>query len=168
MKNLLFWLLPAFGPFLRLNFGGDSTSTSETKNLTEVRDMRVVGGEASTNISANNSAITVTPTDYGAIREGTALAAIGLNTADKTFALSTRLVDDTTKRTLDAGLSMFTGALGAIGKSSSEALSAVSDARQDVAGAYSNAVTPENGMLKIAGFVVVGIAAVSLFAGKFK
>ena len=91
---------------------------------------------------------------------------------------------------LNAGLSMFDGAiksntsvfgsaLAAVKDSNSNALermslttnsasAAVAGARSDVAGAWQDSQTPENSMLKIAGFVVVGIAAVSLFAGKLK
>lgn len=112
--------------------------------------MRVVGGDASQNISANDSNVSIVATDFGAVQAG-------LNTADKAFALSTKLVSDTTKSNTEAQASMFAGALGA-----------VASARNDVAAAWKNSQTPENSMLKIAGFVVVGIAAVSLIAGKLK
>ena len=129
-------------------FGGDSDSQANTTSTTEQRDMRVIGGDASQNISANDSTITVT--DFGAVKGG-------LNTANKALELSTQLISDTTKTNTEAQASMFAGALGA-----------VSSARQDVADAWKDSQTPENDMLKIAGFVVVGIAAVSLFAGKLK
>ena len=127
-------------------FGGDSDSQANTTSNTEQRDMRVVGGEASQNISANDSTITVA--DFGAV-------AGGLNTANRALELSTKLVSDTTKTNTEAQASMFAGALGA-----------VASAREDVASAWKDSQTPENSMLKIAGFVVVGIAAVSLFARK--
>lgn len=131
-------------------FSSKSSTTANTTNLTENRDMRVVGGEASQNISANDSTVSVVATDFGAVSGG-------LNTASKALELSTKLISDTTKTSAEAQASMFAGALGA-----------VSSARQDVADAYKSATTPENDMLKIAGFVVVGVAAVSLFAGKLK
>jgi hypothetical protein len=184
-------------------FGGDSDSQANTTNNTEQRDMRVVGGEASQNISANDSNVTVftSTTDHGAVLGG-------LGTADKAFALSTQLVGDNTKSVLNAGMGMFDGALGVVGdnatrsmsnslaltqsvlgdskdifgmalgavkdvgsnamermsQANDSALSAVGSARSDVAAAWQDSHTPENNMLKIAGFVVVGIAAVGLLA----
>ena len=149
-----------------------SSSSATTENKTEIRDMRVVGGEGSQNISANDSTVNVTATDFGAVQGG-------LNTAGKAFQLSTQLVSDNTKQTINAGLSMFDGALksqngmfgsalSAIKDANSSALASVADARGDVAAAWQNSQTPENSMLKIAGFVVVGLAAVSLIAAKLK
>lgn len=129
-------------------FGGDSSAA--TTNSTEQYDMRVVGGADSQNISANNSSVSIVATDHDAVTGG-------LNTANKAFALATQLVSDNAKQSAASSSAMFQGALGA-----------VSSARQDVAAAYQNATTPENGMLKIAGFVVVGIAAVGLIAAKVK
>lgn len=140
-------------------FGGDSSAS--TSSSTEQRDMRVVGGADSQNISANDSSVNVIATDHGAV-------AGGLNTADKAFAISTQMVGENTKSVLNAGLSMFDGALKSMATSNASALNAVSSARQDVAGAWQNSQTPENGMLKIAGFVVVGIAAVGLIATRMK
>ena len=164
MKHLFEWLLPAlFSNFFCLNFGGDSDSQANTTNNTEQRDMRVVGGADSQNISGNDSNINVSvvKTDFNAISGG-------LNTANKAVALSTQLVGDNTKTVLNAGLSMFDGALKSVASSNASALGAMASARQDVAAAWKDSQTPENDMLKIAGFVVVGIAAVSLFAGKLK
>lgn len=160
-----------------------SSSSATTENKTDIRDMRVVGGEKSNNISANDSNInlSVTATDFGAVQGG-------LNTAGQAFALSTQLVGDNTRQNLNAGLSMFDGAIKSqtgmfgtaiaaikdansnalerAGKSNDSALAAVSSARSDVAAAWQDSHTPENSMLKIAGFVVVGIAAVGLIAMK--
>lgn len=136
-------------------FGGDSSAA--TTNKSEVRDMRVVGGDASQNVSANDSNVSIVATDHGAVLAG-------LGTADKAFSLSTQLVGDNTKKVLNAGLSMFDGALKSVQASSVSALNSVASARQDVAEAWKNSQTPENDMLKIAGFVVVGIAAAGLLA----
>lgn len=214
MKTLFLWLLPAlFGNFFCLQFSGGSRSQADTTNNTEQRDMRVVGGEGSTNLSANDSTlnVNVVQTDYGAISGGMTVAAQGLNTADRTFSLSTQLVGDNTKSVLNAGMGMFDQALGVVGDNATRsmgnslaltqtvlgqsqdifgmalgavkdvsnnalervtqagngAMAAVAGARTDVAGAWQDSQTPENSMLKIAGFVVVGIAAVSLF-GKMR
>lgn len=126
-------------------FGGGNSSSS-TANYTDQKDMRVVGGDASQNISANDSTITVS--DFGAVQGG-------LNTANRALELSTQLISENTRQAAQEQASMYSGALNA-----------VASARQDVADAYKSATTPENSMLKIAGFVVVGVAAVSLLARK--
>ena len=160
MINLFHWLMPALSGWFCLRIAS-SDSQADTSNSTEQRDMRVVGGERSQNISANDSTVSITATDFDAVR-------LGLNTADKAFALSTQMVGDSTKTVIKAGLSMFDGALKNAATSNASALNAVNQARSDVAAAWKDSQTPENGMLKIAGFVVVGIAAVGLFAAKLK
>lgn len=178
MKKIIQWLLPSFLFGLSL-----SSSDAQTSNATEQREMHVVGGNDSTNVSANDSSITILATDHGAVSGG-------LNTASRAFEMGTQMVGDNTKTVLNAGLSMFDGALksntsvfgsalGAIKDSNSNALermslttgsalAAVAGAREDVAAAWQDSQTPENGMLKIAGFVVVGIAAVGLFVMQAK
>lgn len=158
IKNLFLLLLPSLGPWLCLSF---SDSQANTSNATDQRETRVTGGHQSQNVNASESTVNITATDYDAV-------AGGLNTANNALALSTKLVGDSTKQVLNAGLSMFTGALDSANVSNSAALNAVSKARDDVAAAWQNSQTPENSMLKIAGFVVVGVAAVGLFAAKMK
>lgn len=118
-------------------FGGDS-STSSTTNIT---DQRVVGGDGSVNVSASGkSAVSVVATDHGAVSAG--------------LELGTRAIDATAKSaaaTLATGASMFDGAIAAV-KASNEQL----------ADAYEKGQAEDQSMLKIAGFVVVGLAAVAL------
>lgn len=118
--------------------GSDSESNSSSSNSTENRDMRVVGGNDSVNLSANDSTLSVVTTDHGSVDKSFQLA-------DKALSLSTKAIGDSATSALQATQSMYEGALGSINK------------------AYENSTTPENNQLKIAGFVVVGIAAVSLF-----
>jgi len=126
-------LCPAFG-------GSSSSSTAAT---TKNADMRVVGGDNSTNastqIEATNS--TVTMTDMGAVKAGMELGT-------QAIAASTK----TSQAALDAGGNMFDGALNA-----------VSDANQRLALAYQSGQAGDQVSLKYAGFVVVGLAAVMLF-----
>lgn len=127
----------------RLYFGGSSSAaTSSTTNNT---DMRVVGGEQSTNVSAQNSDVTVLTTDHGAVSAG--------------LSLGTQAIDASIKNTgatLNAGADMFEGALGAVSK-----------ANERLALAYQSGQAGDQTQLKYAGFVVVGLAAVMLF-GKLK
>ena len=203
MKSIFKFLFPLAG--FNLGFGGDSTSSNETLNKTEVRDMRVVGGNGSANVSATDSTINVVNTDHGAI-DG------AFQTVDNALRLSTQLVGDNTKQTIAANRSMFDSAVGVVGdnatrsmgnslaltqsvlgsnkdifttalgvikdsnsnilermsRTTDSALSSIGNARADVANAYQDSKTPEKSMLKIAGFVVVGLAAVSLIAAKVK
>ena len=132
-------------------FGGDSSAS--TTSETDVFDMRVVGGDDSVNVSASGGTLNVSQTDQGAVAAGLALGTKGIDLAATNSAAAFQF-----------GQSMFAGALGAVKESSANALSAVSSARSDVAGAWQNSQTPENSMLKIAGFVVVGVVAVFAFS----
>ena len=157
MKKIIYWFAPALSMgFFSCLFddAASTTSTATTENKTENIDARVVGGTGSSNISANNSTVSMTTitTDNGAVK------------------LATELSSANTKKVLDTGKSMFDGALAAVSKANTESMSnqqqMFNGALADVTSAYSNAVTPENTQMKIAGFVVVGIAALSLFALK--
>lgn len=124
------------------HFGGDSSSA--TTNKTDVRDMRVVGGDNSTNTSTSfgdvRARATVTLTDHGAVRAGLDLGTKALDA--NAAAVSTSLA---------AAGDMFTGALDT-----------VKDSNQRLALAYQSGQTGEQTMLKYAGFIVVGLAAVTL------
>jgi hypothetical protein len=124
-------LCPAFG-------GGSSSTTAATTNNT---DMRVVGGDDSVNLSAQNSTVSVIATDHGAVSAGLDLSSKAIDASTKTASAS-----------LEAGTNMFEGAL-----------SAVSSANDKLALAYQSGQAPEQTMLKYAGFAVVGLAAVMLF-----
>lgn len=117
-------LCPAFG-------GSSSSASSSTTNNT---DMRVVGGNDSTNVSAQNSSVSVIATDHGAIEAAAGIA----NKAIDTNATSSA--------------SMFNGALGA-----------VKQANENLSLAYQSGQAGDQTSLKYAGFIVVGLAAVMIF-----
>lgn len=135
---------------------GISSSRSATSalNQTENRDMRVVGGEGSSNISANDSDVTVISTDHGAVNAGLTLGSQALE-----YSAST------TSDALSAAKSFFTGALSSVTQSQQAAVGAVSVANERLASAYQSGQQPEQTNLKYAGFVVVGLAAVMLLSG---
>ena len=126
-------------------FGGDSSSASSS--TTNNTDMRVVGGENSSNVSAQNSgsgSVSVIATDHGAVNAGMTLAsqAIDANTHN-------------TGAVLDTTTEIYKGALGA-----------VSNANERLALAYQSGQAGDQTQLKYAGFIVVGLAAVMLFQRK--
>ena len=124
--------------------GGSSSSSASTTNNT---DMRVVGGDSSTNLSTQNSGsgtVNVVATDQGAIKAG--------------MTLASQAIDASTHNTgavLDTTTQIYQGALGA-----------VSDANQRLALAYQSGQAGDQTQLKYAGFIVVGLAAVMLFQRK--
>lgn len=137
IKNLWSWLCPALSGFFLLRFGGDSSTSSKT----EIADMRVVGGDGSTNQSVKvGDRSTVTMTDHGAVSAGMALGTQAIDAAAKSAA-----------GTMATGASMFDGAL-----------TAVSKANEQLADAYQQGQAGDQTTLKIAGFVVVGLAAALL------
>lgn len=124
-------------------FGG-SSSSSATSSTTNNTDMRVVGGDGSTNVSAQNSSVSVIATDHGAVSGGLQLASQAIDTTAKT-----------NQAALNSGAEMFKGALGA-----------VSGANERLALAYQSGQAGDQTQLKYAGFVVVGLAAVMLLGKK--
>lgn len=139
MKKFLQLFLPALGPWLCLLF--DSSSSASSSSTTNNTDMRVVGGAESTNVSAQNSNVSLITTDHGAVTAGMQLGsqAIDASTASAGAALS-------------ASSDMFSGALGAVSK-----------ANERLALAYQSGQAGDQTSLKYAGFVVIGLAAVMLF-----
>lgn len=128
---------------MRACFGGDS-STSSTTNI---YDKRVVGGDGSTNVSADVSgggSLTVVQTDQGAVDAGLALGSKAIDAATKAAA-----------GTQATAASMFDGAL-----------SAVKDSNERLALAYQSGQAGDQTTLKYAGFAVVGLAAFAFLAGK--
>lgn len=123
-------------------FGGDSSSS--TTNQTDNFDMRVVGADGSTNVSTNNSDVTIYSTDHGAISAGMAMGNQAINAA-AAGAVATQ----------GASVDMFKGAL-----------TAVSAAQKDLAQAYQNGQAGDQTQLKYAGFAVVGLAAFMFFKAK--
>lgn len=125
-------------------FGGDSSSS--TTNKTDNFDMRVVGADGSTNVSTNNSEVTIYSTDHGAVSAGMALGNKAIDAA-ATGAVATQ----------SASADMFKGALAA-----------VSGANERLALAYQNGQAGDQTQLKYAGFAVVGLAAFMFFKAKAK
>jgi len=130
------WALPDAGV---LCFGGDSSSSQETKNI----DGRVVGGDNSQNISvAGNSGTTsVEITDRGAVHDSLQLAMRGVEQAN---AITTATINQ------NAGLL-------------DNALHTVSTQQQQFTSALENLKGNDVRTLVIVGVSVVGLAAVMLF-----
>jgi hypothetical protein len=78
----------------------DSSSSSSQSSATTTKDMRVAGGNASTNISADNSKITVT--DAGAIHDAFGFAAQVSQNAFAGIAASDTATADQVKQALAA------------------------------------------------------------------
>jgi len=124
-------------------FGGSSSSAASTSSTTENTDMRVVGGNDSTNTSTKISATdsTITMIDAGAVKAGMDLGSQAIDASVKS-----------SQAAIDSGANMFEGALGA-----------VKDANERLALAYQSGQAGDQTSLKYAGFIVVGLAAVMLF-----
>ena len=152
----------AHGPVL---CGSDSESS--TTNKTEVKDMRVVGGDGSVNVSADGgSSIAVMSTDHGAVAGGLQLGSQAVDAVVK----SGQQLQSTT-------LSLYDGALKNARDSSQIVADVARTSTQQVADAYSKVATdlataftdskaPDKSMLMVGGVVVVGLAAVMIFAKK--
>lgn len=122
--------------------GSSSASSSSTTNNT---DSRVVGGAQSVNVSANNSDnLHIIATDHGAVSAGMQLGTAAIAAATTS-----------TKNALSTSADMYQGALGA-----------VSSANEKLALAYQSGQAGDQTSLKYVGFIVVGLAAVTLFGKK--
>lgn len=124
-------------------FGGDSDSA--TTSTTEINDMRVVGGDNSSNTSIKAGG-NVTMTDHGAVKAG-------LDLGSKAIEANRQGVGTV----LASANDMFTGALDA-----------VSASNERLALAYQSGQAGDQVQLKYAGFAVVGLAAVALLPKLFK
>lgn len=178
--------------------GGDSEAN--TTNKTEVRDMRVVGGNDSSNVSANtgdNSNVTVIATDHGAVSGGLQLGhdaidavvqnAQGLQqTTASMYAGALSTIDTAGARMADAFKTSGAQVADAWSSAGSQeasitknAMSAVADAYQssgsqladayssvasNLATAFTDSKAPDKSLLQVAGVIVVGLAAVMVFA----
>lgn len=163
-----------------------SKRVTETTNLTEITDSRVVGGEGSVNLSANDSRVSMVMTDHGAVSGGLGLGSQAVTAAAKMAA-------DTNK----TGASMFAGALDFAGKNNSQAFAfagdgldfassnnrqafgfagdamsqavgAISAANSQLADAYQSGNAGDQTQLKYAGFIVVGLAVAAFAVSKIK
>lgn len=146
-----------------LRFGGSDASTSTS---TDVRDMRVVGGDASANVSANDSNVTVVTTDQGALSAGLALGQGG-------FALGSKGIDAAVKsgETLASTLgNMFDGVLKFAGRSTDQAnanaANAAAKAAEGLQAAYAQSRTPDPVILKYAAVAVVVVVGLVVWANK--
>jgi hypothetical protein len=164
VKNILRWLVPAWMLY-GLSFGGDSSATTENK--TEVTDSRVVGGNDSSNVSANGgSNVTMISTDHKAV-EG------GLQLGSQAIDASTRNAEGT----LSTVQSIYAGTLNFLKDANAKSQQAYSDASGQVASAYAGQASdlataftdskaPDKSLLMVAGVIVVGLAGVMLLVKK--
>lgn len=147
------------------SFGGDSATASTTS--TEIRDMRVVGGDKSTNTSAvtetqgnNNTIIT---TDHGAVLGGLNLAtAANRNVTDAAQNLFTGAINSATqanKAAMSFADSANEKALNFAGSALDKASQASAGALSQLAGAYEKGQAGDQVALKYAAFAVVGVVA---------
>lgn len=134
-----------------------SKRNTSTTNNTEITDSRVVGGDGSVNLSANDSNVSFVATDHGAVSGG-------LNLGSQAITAATRMAADTNATTGN----MFAGALDFAGASQGSAIAAVSDANERLALAYQSGQAGDQTQLKYAGFAVVGLAALAFAATKLK
>lgn len=120
-------------------FGGDSSSQQSTEN----NDMRVVGGDNSTNqsIKVGGSNNVVTSTDHGAVAGSLQLAMKGVEQANQT-----------TQQALSTTGGLLEGALKNSGEQAQQFTETIKDIK-----------TSDVRVLVIAGLAVVGIAGVMVF-----
>ena len=121
--------------------GGGSSSSANQTSTTNNTDARVVGGNDSTNLSANNSTVSVIATDHGAVQAGMQLGTQAIDAVTTASAANNTATAD-----------MFKGALATVQASNNL-----------VAQAYQQGGAGDQTTLKYAGFIVVGLAAVAMF-----
>jgi hypothetical protein len=149
-------------------FGG-SKSSSTTNNTTDIRDMRVVGGELSNNVSFNagdGSTTSVTLTDHGAVAGSLALGTQAVDAVVK----NGQMLQDTTA-TLYGGALAFakdanTRALQAVGDSAAQVSSMAGKVAGDLATAFTDSKAPDKSILLVGGLIAVALVAVIAFAKK--
>jgi|GEM_PF-4008502 len=173
MKSIIRLIVPAWMLY-GLSFGGDSSSTTENKQ--EVKDMRVVGGDGSSNVSAaEGSNVTVLSTDHSAVAGGLQLGSQAIDAA-------TRQADGlraTTQQLYSGALDFASQSQQAVSAAYKDAAAKLDanyrDATDQVAGAYSHVASdlataftdskaPDKSLLQVGGVIVVGLAAVMLLA----
>lgn len=146
-------------------FGGDTATSSATS--TEVRDMRVVGGDNSVNSSSvtetAGSNNTIISTDHGAVMGGLNLAtAANRNVTDAAQGIFNSAISSANQANKQAmsfadsanakALNFASGALDKASQASAGALS-------QLAGAYEKGQAGDQVALKYAAFAVVGVVA---------
>lgn len=162
-RQLMRCVLP-MGAVLR--FGGDSSSA--TTSTTDVRDMRVVGGDASTNVSTNDSNVTVFATDHGAVNGGLTLSSMALNAGVKSGETLASSLSDMFKGALTFASTANKSALSFAQESSAQTAAAYAGVNSGLQSAYSESRAPDTGILKIAAVAAVLIVAVLAYASSKK
>lgn len=160
-------------------FGG-SKSSSTTNNTTDIRDMRVVGGELSNNVSFNagdGSTTSVTLTDHGAVAGSLALGTQAVDAVVK----NGQTLQDTTATLYGGALSFATDAnssalafvkdantraLGAVTAAGDQVADAYSKVASDLATAFTDSKAPDKSILLVGGLIAVALVAVIAFAKK--
>jgi hypothetical protein len=145
--------------------GGDSSSS--TTNKTEVTDARVVGGNDSSNVSANGgSNVTVIATDHSAVSGGLQLGTKAIDAAthnaDNTQATAKSMYQDALSFAKDVN----TKSQQAYADASGQLASAYANQASDLATAFTDSKAPDKSLLIVGGVVVVGLAAVMVMARK--
>lgn len=126
-------------------FGGGGSSSSASSTTNNNTDARVVGGNDSVNLSVHNSDnLQVIATDHGAVAAGMQLGTQAIDAARNNSAAA-----------INAGSDMFAKSVAAVNQSSDK-----------LALAYQSGQAGDQTSLKYVGFIVVGLAAVSIFGKK--
>lgn len=110
---------------------------SRSDSTTNNVDARVVGGNQSVNVSNQSGNVHVLATDYGSV-----------------------------ERAFEFGQSAIDGVRDTTQKVFSQSVESLKDANKQIAAAYETAKASDQKVLKIGGFIIVGLAVAKAFSGK--